>query len=306
MNPSLWAGVVPSRRCSSPAVRRRSNLIRATIAIASTRAESAIASPTWSIGGESIRTRSARSCSRSSNSDRALDVTSSPGSGGTGPLAMTSSRPPPPFSWIVVDISRPFSCIPSWPGVEGRIGTLTAASSSSASWTMTSVIPGLPPSSEKNRLMRGRRRSRSMRTTCRPARAKASARLATVVDFPSSATALVTMIERTSRSTIANSRFVRSILNASASLPLGSATVASRSSSRNCFGGSGMRARRGRSRRAPSSSAPWTRVSSASRTKANPTPRTTPSRSPITPARTGCGETCEAPSGVSITLALEV
>src|SRR5579884_4517065 len=49
-------------------------------------------------------------------------------------------------------------------------------------------------------------------TRC-PARASATARFATVVDFPSCWTALVTMIVRTLRSRLTKSRFVRRTRN---------------------------------------------------------------------------------------------
>ena len=95
--------------------------------------------------------------------------------------------------------------------------TSTRACSSVDDPATTFVTPGWDFGIAKNFASAGRRRSRSTRATLCPARASATARLATVVDLPSCSSALVTRIERAPRSRFTNWRLARSMRNASAS-----------------------------------------------------------------------------------------
>ncbi len=115
-----------------------------------------------------------------------------------------------------------------------------------------------------------------MRTTRRPARAAVTARLAIVVDFPSSWVALTTIMERNCLSTPTRSRFALSIRNGSAAAPSGSASITSLFFLRTLGGASGSRPRSGSSRSAAISRAERGRVSIAFHTSAMPIPSISP------------------------------
>ena len=116
-----------------------------------------------------------------------------------------------------------------------------------------------------------------------------------MVDLPSFSSALVTMIVRAPRSRFTNSRFARSMRNASASPLCGLAIITSRFLRRSALGGAAIRASSVVPSLSPISVAERTRVSRASRAKASPIPSMRPSITPSTTARFVRGWICAAP-----------
>jgi hypothetical protein len=123
-------------------------------------------------------------------------------------------------------------------------------------------------------------RSRSTIATLLPARARATAVFARVVDLPSPLVALVIMIVLAPRSRLAKPRLVARMRKTSVSGASGSVSIATASWFTSRFGRWGIRPNSGTPSRSCTSSADRTRVLSASRTKASAMPSTKPRTRP--------------------------